>query len=479
MKKKCFIFLVFISFVLLCYPLFLRKTFGPVSLEQFLFHLMNPLKGTDPRLYYKGLGYAFVLPLFLSLLYLKPTWIVPKKFKAFLSKWEKSHCQTVCSCILFVFAIGFQFYVFRIDQWYYRQTHPTTLFRDYYVTQTPRDITFNEKRNAIVIYLESMENTYGNMKVFDKNYIPELMEFEEKNTSFDRFYQLPGTQWTIAGLFNGMCGIPLKIPLKGVRLDLFKTFLPSAICIPQILQGNGYQTGFIVGSDMKFSGLDNLVSQHGFDAYWGVEQIEQEKGGITEEMKGHGWGVNDQAMFDFAKEKITLASQKDKPFFYVLMTIDTHFPNGYFNPNVCKHTQNNFSDVVSCSSKTVSDFVKWIQSQPFAKDTTIVLLGDHITWGNDVYDIIVKSDDRQIINAFINPVKKPMRKKGRKYGTFDFAPSILSAMGANIPNNSFALGRDLFSNETTLVEKFGVEYIEDELQKYSPEYQEFFKQPKN
>ena len=91
MKKKILLFLfVFLSFILLCYPLFLQKTFGNVSFEQVIFHLVNPLKGTDIRLYYKGFGYAFFLPLFLTFLYMYPSWFVPKKFKGKIGKWQKS-----------------------------------------------------------------------------------------------------------------------------------------------------------------------------------------------------------------------------------------------------------------------------------------------------------------------------------------------------------------------------------------------------
>ena len=474
MKKKVLFLFVFLCFVLLCYPLFLKKTFGAVSFEQFLFHLMNPLKGTDIRLYYKGFGYALLLPLVLTFLYMFPAWFVPKKYKEKFIKWQKSKWRGICSIFLFIFSIAFQLYVLRIDQWYYGHTHPTTLFRDHYIAQKSSNITFKEKRNAIVIYLESMENTYGNFSVFNKNYIPELTKLAEQNTSFDRFYQLPGTQWTIAGLTNGMCGVPLKIPMKGVRLDLFKTFLPSAVCIPEILKDHGYNTGFVVGSELEFSGLDNLVSQHGFDKYWGVSEIEKEKGKMTPEERGHGWGYHDEAMFNVAKEKIILASQQDKPFFYVLMTIDTHFPNGYFNPRICRHDENNFTDVVRCSSRVVNEFIEWIKAQPFAKDTAIIVLGDHITMGNDVYETIKKNSNRQVLNIFMNGAKTASKQKGRKFGTFDFAPSILSFMGANLPDNAFGLGRDLFSTTPTLTEETSFEKMAAELIKYSPEYQKLF-----
>lgn len=475
MKKKILLFLfVFLSFILLCYPLFLQKTFGNVSFEQVIFHLVNPLKGTDIRLYYKGFGYAFFLPLFLTFLYMYPSWFVPKKFKGKIGKWQKSKWQARCSILLFISSIVFQFYVLHIYQWYYGRMHPTTLFRDHYIEQKSEDITFNEKRNAIIIYLESMEKTYADTTVFDKNYIPELTKLADQNVSFDRFYQFPGTQWTIAGLVNGMCGIPLRIPMNGVRLDLFKTFLPSAVCVPEILKDHGYNTGIIIGSQLKFSGLDNLVSQHGFDKYWGSKEIQKEKGDMSIKERGHGWGYNDDAMFEFAKEKITLAANENKPFFYVLMTIDTHYPNAYFNPNICVHKENNFTDIASCSSALVNRFVDWIKAQPFAKDTAIVIVGDHITHGNDVYDTMSKTQNRQVINIFMNGSKKPIKETGRHFGTFDFAPSILSFMGANLPKDAFGLGRDLFSATPTLTESMSVEEMGTELGKYSPEYQKFF-----
>ncbi len=477
MKLKRFLmyFFTFLTFVIFCYPLFLKKTFGPVSFEQFLFHLVNPIKGTDPRLYYKGIGYVVILPLLLTIAYLTPHVFLKKFFKKYSAAWESSRWRSILIVPLFIAACAFQIYVLRIDQWYMGHRNPSILFRDFYVGQTANDITFSKKKNAIVVFMESMEETYGNFSIFKKNYIPELMTLEKENTSFDRFYQMPGTQWTMAGVFSSMCGAPLRIPLRGSRLDMFKTFLPSIVCIPQILQAHGYQTGFILGSNAVFSGMDNFASQHGFDQYWGIAEIEKELGGLKDDMYGHGWGLNDVTMFDFAKSKIVEASKKDKPFFYVLSTIDTHFPNGYFDPRHCQHEENNGTDVIRCSSRLIHSFVNWVQAQPFAKDTAIILVGDHLSMANDVYDTLIKSQNRQIVDIFINGTKTPHQKEGRAFATFDFAPSILSFMGGNIPQDAFGLGRDLFSKTPTITEKLGVSEIRNELQKYPPEYQKFFK----
>jgi len=474
MKNKALNFLIFITFVLFCYPLFLQKTFGEVSLEQVLFHLMNPLKGTNPKLYVKGIGYLFLLPLLLALLYRKTHLFLPRKWKNGVLKWENSRFQAVGIGVLFLGAVGLQLHVLKIGEWLDSHRHPTTIFRDYAVTQQIENITFNQKKNAVVIYMESVESTYADGSVFKKNYIPELTELANRETSFDGFYQYPGTQWTIAGIFSGLCGLPLKIPMKGMRLDLFKTFLPNAVCVPQVLQAKGYETQMILGTNAEFSGMDNFASQHGFNKYWGIHEIEREKGGLTKEMMGHGWGLNDEAVFEFAKEKIGQAAQANKPFFFVIETMDTHFPNGFFNPKICQKSENNMTDVIRCSSKQIRDLVDWIQAQPFGPDTAIILFGDHIAMSNDVIKELRKNPHRQVVNIFINGVQPPEFKKKREFGTFDFAPTILAFLGGIVPGDAIGLGRNLFSETPTLTETMGTDTVKREIQKYSPEYQWFF-----
>ncbi|MDY6407614.1 MAG: sulfatase-like hydrolase/transferase [Pseudomonadota bacterium] len=475
-KKISFYLLVFLGFVLWCYPLFLKTTFGPVSFEQFLFHLVNPIKGTHPKIYLKGIGYAFLLPLFLTIIFCRPSLLLPRKKQKMAQKWELNHFRWVFAWISLVGALGFQVYILKIHQWYDSVTHPTTIFKEHYRVYDPKSVHFTQKKNAIIIYMESMENTYGNGSVFKKNYIPELTQLAQMHTSFNRFYQYPGTQWTMAGVFSSLCGIPLKIPLKGTRLDMFKTFLPGAVCIPEVLSANGYETAMILGTNAEFSGMDNFAKGHGFQRYWGIHEIEREKGTLTPDMMGHGWGLNDAAMFRFAQEKITKAAQTGRPFFFVLETMDTHFPNGFFNPKICTRHEGNMTDAIQCSSKQIDAFVNWIKNQPFASDTAIILLGDHIAMANDVYDKLIKNPERQVMNIFINGVSQNNIKKKRAFGTFDFAPTILAYMGAILPDNSWGLGRSLLATDPTLTETFGFDTVRREIQRYSTEYQNFFRE---
>ena len=96
------------------------------------------------------------------------------------------------------------------------------------------------------------------------------------------------------------------------------------------------------------------------------------------------WGMEDQKLFACAKEKLQELSSGEQPFNLTLLTVDTHFEDGY----VCDLCQNEFGDnqyanVMACSSRQVNHFIKWIQEQPFYENTTIVLSGDHWTMDSD------------------------------------------------------------------------------------------------
>ncbi len=45
------------------------------------------------------------------------------------------------------------------------------------------------------------------------------------------------------------------------------------------------------------------------------------------------WGYEDKRLFEFAKEKLTELSTQDQPFNLTMLTVDTHFEDGY----QCEH----------------------------------------------------------------------------------------------------------------------------------------------
>lgn len=141
---------------------------------------------------------------------------------------------------------------------------------------------------------------------------------------------------------------------------------------------------------------------------------------------------------------------------------------------MCKDCPNKwdeqYKNVIFCSSKRVGDFVKWLQEQDFYDNTTIVITGDHLTMQANFFEPEEGQQyDKKVVNVIINPAIEAENTK-RAYSTMDLYQTTLGALGAKIEGNRLVLGTNLFSDEKTLIEKYGVEYVNNELKKVSRFY---------
>ena len=78
--------------------------------------------------------------------------------------------------------------------------------------------------------------------------------------------------------------------------------------------------------------------------------------------------------------------------------------------------------------------------------------------------------DRSIYNCIVNPYNKELSNKNRIYSALDNYPTIVSAIGGNIEGDKLGLGVNLFSNEKTLLERYGTVKADIELKKKSNFY---------
>ena len=89
--------------------------------------------------------------------------------------------------------------------------------------------------------------------------------------------------------------------------------------------------------------------------------------------------------------------------------------------------------------------------------------------------------ERPIYNCFLQAAKEPAAGKKERNGAknriftpMDMLPTVLSAMGFEIPGNRLGLGTDLFCGKKTLAERMGFEKLNEELSKQSAWYAETF-----
>ena len=355
----------------------------------------------------------------------------------------------------------------------------SNFFETLYVDPKEVELEFpEEKRNLIYIFLESMESTYADKEnggAYDINYIPELTELAEDNINFSSTNLIGGahmaynTSWTMAAMVAHTAGIPLKTVFNQDDVSTYEvgTTLPGAYSIGDILDEEGYRQYIMVGSDLTFGGRRNYFENHGsyteFDYYTAIDD------GIIDEDYYVFWGYEDARLFDYAKEELTEISKSDEPFNFTMLTVDTHFPDGYTD-NSCKDTYDNpYLTAIDCSSEKLEEFINWIKEQDFYENTTIVLAGDHLSMNTYSFDGI-DEDERGIYNVFINSAINTDCNKNRSFTTFDYYPTTLAALGVKINGERLGLGTNLFSCKETLSEELGNDYIDEKLMEKSPYY---------
>ena len=461
-------------------------TWGLLSIDEIIFHLKVPLDGTNSDVVLDGINAC--VPLAVLVLFLSIFLIIGLRNK-----------HGKCMIALFLVAViacgsagraAYEVYdELDVKEYLVSQKKESHFIEQNYVDPRTTKITFpDKKRNLIYIYLESMESTFaskGDGGGLDFNCIPELTTLAEENTNFSNSdklgggYPAYGGTWTMAGIFSQTSGIPIKNSEQtddvNATLAEQSSFSSQARNLEDILADEGYNQCFMIGSDATFGGRRAYFESHGKGQTEICDYNTAKENGQIPEDYYVWWGYEDQKLFANAQEKLTELSSKDEPFNFTMLTVDTHFEDGY----VCEQCQNEFGDnqyanVMACSSRQVDAFVKWIQQQPFYENTTIVISGDHLTMDSDFCNDVSEDYERSVYNVFINlPEGLDIsfeKTHNREFATLDMFPTTLAAMGVTIEGDRLALGVNLFSDEQTLTEQYGRKGLDKELMKKSKFY---------
>lgn len=466
-----------------------------VSFEEILFTLTSPLNGSDVSFMDEAVEYVtpFVIEALLQLItsgliiLLLNIILIEFKVKVF----HKTFCVTLCklyqwACVIVVIAMLVDAVVYGvrtlgIDTYVAQRIDKTTIYEEYYVDPDTIELTNCDKsRNLFYIYLESMETTYastdkgGSQEI---NYIPHLTELAEENISFSHTEKLGGASltggstWTMGALLSTTSGVPFSLPVGCNSMNFFENFLPGLTTLGDILEERGYNQVFLCGSDGTFAGRQNYFEQHG--NYNVVDYYDAIKKGYIDEDYYVWWGYEDLKLFDIAKTELLEISEKDEPFNFTMLTVDTHHIDGYVCEN-CEDTygNNQLGNVLQCADNQIYDFLEWCKEQDFYDNTTIIVTGDHFRMDSS---LIGEDAVRRVYNCYINAAKKPYGSTvNRTFTSLDFFPTTLSAMGFEIEGDRLGLGTDLFSETLTLAEELGLEYINEELAKHSSYYEKSF-----
>ena len=174
-------------------------------------------------------------------------------------------------------------------------------------------------------------------------------------------------------------------------------------------------------------------------------------------------------MYEIAKKRLDKISKNGEPFNLHLISIDTHFIDGYVGDYSETKYKAQYENAYATTSRLTYEFIEWLKEQPYYENTTIVIMGDHLSMQDNFFK---KRDakDRYVYNVIINPYKKTDNNSNRIVTALDSYPTIICALGGTIKGDKLGLGVNLFSSEKTLAEKYGLKYVEEELKKKSEFY---------
>lgn len=356
--------------------------------------------------------------------------------------------------------------------------HSDFLEKYYVNTDSTNVVASDSTRNLVFIFLESMENTF----------VPYMSQFRNVVSANESFYSngklsggtdVRGAQMTITAMVSKTTGLPLLYSNDFVqKLSTVQnaSFFQKQKSLYDILNKHGYRNVYMQGSDATFAGTRIFFEQHGIEKVYDVSNmgVKQDLADSLKKIQFHP-GFTDRTLFREARNVLDTLSKSSK-FSLTLATIDTHFPRGFYD-DACEYKPVENSDddvlkaVLKCESKELVAFIEWIKKQPFASNTEIVLVGDHLFMSEALVKD-VSNDERKFLTVFMNS-KLKNNVVNRDFASFDIFPTILESMNFKVEGSKLGLGVSLLSEEKTLLEKMGKDSLNRELKRLSKsvEYQ--------
>lgn len=431
------LFLIFLSY-------WVRRYFGTPDLEQILYHLAfgaDSLLSSDPVLVRRFVRWCVLAPLLACALLAWCGRAAPLRRwrQRVLPRW----LDRALGHPLWWFAGALAFWLVQVSAFDAVRANffGDDYFRGRYVPPATVPVTARAPRNLVLIYVESLESSYRDRRVFGHNIVDPLDGLG--GVQFDRYRQPPGTGWTIAAIVATQCGVPLKrvtIFDENTQGEVLGNFLPRATCLGDILHQQGYRNVFMGGGSPTFAGKGKFLRSHHYDEVYGKEDWQRQ--GVPASAMG-GWGLHDDDLFARALVKLRTLRAAGQPFNLTLLTVDTHEPWGHLSRTCARRGERSFEGIVHCSAGEVAAFVSALRASGALEDTNVVILGDHLARKNPLADQLARVDERTIYNRFIASTMRPPARDEIVH--FDLLPTLLDFIGFEVPGNRLGLGYDAFA----------------------------------
>ena len=473
---------------------FIKSKFPMVSVDELYFYATNGVTNSDNNVFILAIKTCLPFVVLLTILFSAILYDISFGHFNFICKIKKKNKRKkqiqlyplqkiydhrkIATLVLFIISLIIAAYNINGITFIKNSSTKSKFIEINYVDPKNTQIEFKEKRNLILIVVESLETTFFTKNQggsWDYGVTKELYKLTKEKDS-TAFYQnkvgqemekVEGATWTTGSVITNTSGIPFKIPIDGNSYRS-NNFLNGAYTLGDILKENGYNNELITSARASFGGLDNYFTKHGKYNIIDADNVDKYNLKIGKNDL-NDWGFSDRFLFNAAKKRLKTLTEENKPFNLNLITIDTHFTDGNIYDYSINKYDARYENAYATTSKLIYDFVNWIKTQDFYENTAIVIVGDHLSMQHDFFkERNVKK--RYIYNCYINSNEKPIKTKNRVYTALDTYPSTISAIGGKIKGERLGLGVNLFSSKKTLPEKYTLKKVNKEILKKSKFY---------
>ena len=218
--------------------------------------------------------------------------------------------------------------------------------------------------NVLLIIMEGCGGVFVNAvdSLADPNITPRLNQLAREGVVFTNCYA--NSFRTDRGTVCALSGYPAFPDVSVMKVPSRRDGLPS---IARSLKAVGYQTEFLYGGDIDFTGTNGYLRATGYQHTFGDKTF------TASERATHGWGVTDRIAFARLLEMVK-AYPLDRPWHTGFLTLASHEPWGVPYARIAGDT---IANAMAYLDDCIGQFIDSLRRLPQWDNTLVILLPDH------------------------------------------------------------------------------------------------------
>ena len=313
--------------------------------------------------------------------------------------------------------------------------------------------------NVLIVVMESVGAKYVLSELGGRRTTPHLDAVRPISLRFDNFYaHFPASPKSLFTLLTS------NYPETSFRYETVEHQRGRFATLSAELQSRGYRTAFFMSGDLRFQSGDAFVRGRGFETLADI-------GTIPCRTAPHRGSTPTWQFLDSVADACTadalngwIAEDRERPFFAVFWTNDTHWP--YFpqgeeaDYGVGNRYLNRYLNALRGSDQAIGRVLERLESTGRLASTLVIVVGDHGEAfgerGHLVHGETLYEEEIRIPLVLVNPLLGAERRSSTLGGLVDVAPTVMDVLQLPVPG--LWQGRSLFADRRPDRVYFSVAY---------------------